>query len=92
MDITQIDNGTEGTFRAMEGEVEAGIMTYTWQDAHTFTIEHTIGSPDFKGVGLKLLDKAVAFARDKGVKIIPQCPFAQKMFERKPELGDVLAQ
>jgi uncharacterized protein len=91
MEITQTDNGTAGTIRAMEGEVEAGIMTYTWHDEHTFTIEHTIGNPDFKGVGIKLLDKAVAFARDKGLKIIPQCPFAKKMFERKPELADVLA-
>jgi|GEM_PF-465739 len=91
MEITQTDNGTGGTIRAMEGDVEAGILTFTWHDAHTFTIEHTIGNPDFKGVGIKLLDKAVAFARDKGFKIIPQCAFAKKMFDRKPEIADVLS-
>lgn len=91
MEIIQIDGDTRGTFKAEEDGTEAGIMTYIWTDAHTITIEHTIGNPEFKGVGMKLLDKAVAFARDKGIKIIPHCPFAKKMFERKPEIGDVLA-
>lgn len=92
MEIIQIDNGIKGTFKAVEGKVEAGIMSYTWNDEGTFTIEHTIGNPEFKGVGTKLLDKAVAFAREKNLKIIPQCPFAKKMFDRKPELHDVLSQ
>jgi len=92
MEITQIDNGENGTFKAVEDGTEAGIMTYTWDSPDTFIIEHTVGNPEFKGIGTKLLDKAVAFAREKNLKIIPQCAFAKKMFERKPELHHVLAQ
>lgn len=92
MDIQNYDDGTKGHFKATEGDKEAGIMTYSWNDDTTFTIEHTVGNPEFKGVGLKLLDRAVAYAREKNVKIIPQCPFAQKMFDRKPEIRDVLAE
>lgn len=91
MDILHYDDGKKGHFKAVEGDKEAGIMTYTYYNDTTFTIEHTIGNPEFKGIGLKLLDRAVAYAREKGLKIIPQCPFANKMFDRKPEIHDVLA-
>jgi uncharacterized protein len=91
MEIKHSDNGKRGTFRAFNSETEAGIMSYMWQDKNTFIIEHTIGKPEFKGVGMVLLNAAVAFAREKGVTIVPQCAFAKKMFDRIPELGDVLA-
>lgn len=91
MDIQHYDDSKKGHFKAVEGDKEAGIMTFTYTDDNVITIEHTVGNPEFKGVGLKLLDRAVAYAREKGLKIIPQCPFAQKMFDRKPEIHDVLA-
>jgi predicted GNAT family acetyltransferase len=92
MEIQHTDNGKEGYFKAMDGDTQAGLMDYTWKDADTFVIEHTVGNPEFKGIGTTLLDAAVAFAREKNLKIIPQCPFAKKMFERNPDLNDVLSQ
>ena len=92
MDIQHYDDGTKGHFKATEGDKEAGIMTYSVTSENTITIEHTVGNPEFKGVGLKMLDSAVAFARANGKKIIPLCPFAKKMFDRKPEIHDVLSQ
>lgn len=91
MEILHTDDGKKGEFRAVEGDVQAGLMTYVWAGEDKFIIEHTIGNPDFKGVGMKLLDKAVAFAREKSIKIIPLCPFAKKMFDKKEEIRDVLA-
>ncbi|QEE49743.1 N-acetyltransferase [Flavobacterium alkalisoli] len=91
MEIIHYDDGKKGHFKAMESDVQAGIMTYVWANNDKFIIEHTIGNPEFKGVGKKLLDKAVEFAREKNIKIIPLCPFAKKMFDRHEEIGDVLA-
>jgi uncharacterized protein len=91
MEIIHTDNGKKGEWKAMEGDVQAGEMTYVWAGEDKFIIEHTLGSPEFKGVGMKLLDKAVAYARENNKKIIPLCPFAKKMFERKEEIRDVLA-
>lgn len=91
MNIENFDDGKKGYFKATEGDTEAGLMTYTWAGNDKFIIDHTEGNPEFKGVGMKLLDKAVALAREKNVKIIPLCPFAKKMFERKEEIRDVLA-
>lgn len=91
MEIQHKDDGKKGEFRAIEGTTEAGSMTYVWVGEDKFIIDHTVGNPEFKGVGIKLLDKAVAFARENNKKIIPLCPFAKKMFDRKPELQDVLS-
>lgn len=91
MEITHFDDGKKGHFKATEGDIQAGLMTYVLAGDDKFIIEHTVGNPDFKGIGMKLLDKAVAFAREKNLKIIPLCPFAKKMFDRKEEIRDVLA-
>lgn len=91
MQIKHSDNGKKGIFRATENDKEAGILTYYWNSPDVFTIEHTVGNPEFKGIGTTLLDAAVAYARQKNVKIIPECPFAKKMFDRRPEIQDVLA-
>lgn len=91
MEIIHKDNGKKGEWIAMEGDVQAGEMTYVWAGDDKFIIEHTLGNPEFKGVGLKLLDKAVAYARENNKKIIPLCPFAKKMFDRKEEIRDVLS-
>lgn len=91
MEIEHFDDGKKGHFKAVEGNVEAGIMTYVWAGEDKFIIDHTVGNPEFKGIGRKLLDKAVEFAREKNMKIIPLCPFAKKMFDKTPEIHDVLA-
>ena len=91
MEIQHFDDGKKGHFKAVEGDVEAGMMTYVWAGEDKFIIEHTIGNPEFKGIGRKLLDKAVEYARDKNLKIIPLCPFAKKMFDKTPEIHDVLS-
>ncbi|RZJ63840.1 MAG: N-acetyltransferase [Flavobacterium sp.] len=91
MEIQQFDDGRKGHFKAVEGDVQAGLMTYVWAGENKFIIDHTEGNPDFKGVGIKLLEKAVSFAREKNLKIVPLCPFANKMFSRHEEMRDVLA-
>jgi len=44
-----------------------------------------------KGVGLQLVHTAVEYARTHGMKIIPLCPFAKSVFDKKIEYRDVLA-
>ena len=43
-----------------------------------------------KGYGKKMVTKAVEFAREKGIKILPLCPFAKSVFDKTPEFRDVL--
>lgn len=91
MEIKRTDNGKKGAFTAMEGDVQAGEMTFVWAGEDRFIIDHTEGNPEFKGIGMKMLDEAVAYARNNNKKIIPLCPFAKKMFDRKEDIRDVLA-
>ncbi|MDQ6529141.1 GNAT family N-acetyltransferase [Flavobacterium sp. LHD-85] len=92
MEIQQINDTRRGHFEAIEDGKEAGKMTYTWAGDSKFIIDHTEVSPDFngKGVGKKLVMAAVDYARANNLKIIPLCPFAKSVFDKVPEIHDVL--
>ncbi|WP_343705962.1 GNAT family N-acetyltransferase [Flavobacterium sp.] len=92
MEIQQINDTRRGYFEAVEDGKEAGKMTYTWAGDTKFIIDHTEVSPDFngKGVGKKLVMAAVDYARANNLKIIPLCPFAKSVFDKVPEIHDVL--
>ncbi|MEN2488382.1 GNAT family N-acetyltransferase [Flavobacterium sp. B11] len=92
MEIQQINDIRKGYFEAIEDGKEAGKMTYTWAGDSKFIIDHTEVSPDFngKGVGKKLVMAAVEYARNNNLKIIPLCPFAKSVFDKLPEIHDVL--
>ena len=92
MNIKQIDEGKKGCFNASENGVEAGHMNYRWEGSDKIIIGHTETSPDFagKGVGKILVMEVVRVAREKNLRIIPKCPFAKSVFEKTPEIQDVL--
>jgi predicted GNAT family acetyltransferase len=92
MNIEQIDRENKGYFKASEEGKEAGRMTYSWAGKERFIIDHTEVNPEFKGknVGKKMLMTAVNFAREHKLKIIPLCPYAKSVFDKTPEIRDVL--
>jgi uncharacterized protein len=92
MEILQDDNGLKGKFYILDNSVEQAAMTYTWAGTDRFIIDHTEVSAALKAknAGKQMVMKAVAFAREKGVKIIPLCPFASSVFNKMPEIRDVL--
>lgn len=92
MEIIQVNDKQKGLFKAIEESVEAGIMTYSWAGDSKFIIDHTEVNPDFKGknVGKQLVFKAVEFARQNHLKIIPLCPFAKSVFDKEDSIKDVL--
>jgi len=91
MEIKREDNGTKGAFKAMDGENQAGIMTYVWAGEKKFIIDHTKVNPDFsgQGVGKRMVMKAVEFARENNLKVTPLCPFAKSVFDKVVEIQDV---
>ncbi len=94
MIIEHRSGGLKDRFVALEDNMELGEMTFSMADKDKLIIDHTEGFPgsEGKGVGLKLLEAAVSFARSKGLRIVPQCPFALKMMDRrKEEYADVRA-
>lgn len=92
MEITLKEKDNKGFAVAREDNKRAGIMTYSVKDKDIISIDHTEVEPDFegKGVGKQLLYKIVEMAREKNVKIIPVCSFANAMFKKIDEIQDVL--
>ena len=92
MEIKQKDDGKNGMFYVeQEGKVLAQ-MTYVWTGAERIIIDHTEVDDALRGqsAGKQLVAKAVEFAREKGIKIIPLCPFAKSVFDKTPEFRDIL--
>lgn len=91
--IEREDNGKKGRFVIYDNDQAAGEMTFVWAGSSKFIIDHTGVEEDFggKGLGKKLVMEAVAYARNNGLKILPLCPFAKKVFDSNEELEDVRA-
>lgn len=92
MEVQQEDNGKKGKFFILENAQQEAEMTYTWAGDSRIIIDHTDVSQALQGksAGKQMLMQAVAFAREKGIKIIPLCPFAKSVFDKMPEIRDVL--
>jgi len=75
----------------INGKTEAK-MTFVFAGSDKIIIDHTEVNEgnNGKGFGKKMVAKAVEYAREKGIKIIPLCPFAKKVFDKTPEFRDVL--
>ncbi len=84
--------GGKGIFYVgQEGAILAELV-YTKPSADKIIIEHTEVDDTLAGkkVGLQLVTTAVDYARQQNLKIIPLCPFAKSVFDKKPDLRDVL--
>lgn len=55
-------------------------------------LPHTVVPEAFegKGIGSRLARYAMAYARDRGLKIIPLCPFMASYIQRHPETHDLV--
>jgi predicted GNAT family acetyltransferase len=75
----------------IEGKTEAK-MTFVFAGNDKVIIDHTEVNPgnNGKGLGKKMVEQAVLFAREKNLKIIPLCPFAKSVFDKTIEFRDVL--
>ncbi|MGV8946124.1 MAG: GNAT family N-acetyltransferase [Lutibacter sp.] len=94
MEITIKEVENKGFAMAREDNKRAGTMTYSITPSDYIIIDHTEIEPVFngKGVGKQLLFKIVEMAREKNIKILPLCPFANAMFKKLTEIQDVLKQ
>jgi len=92
MEIKHKDDGRRGTFYVEnEGKI-VGRMDYVWAGTQKIIIEHTEIDQSVRGksIGTQLVHRAVVFAREKHMKILPLCPFAKAVFEKTTEYEDVL--
>jgi hypothetical protein len=92
MEILQTEKGNEGLFFVKVDDEILAKLQYHYAGPGKMIIDHTEVDDKLggKGIGKQLVAKAVSFAREHKLKILPLCPFAKALFDRIPEYGDVL--
>ncbi|GGH19738.1 N-acetyltransferase [Sphingobacterium alkalisoli] len=92
MIIQHEQEGSKGHFVALEEGKQIGEMTYSVAGPDKIIIDHTEVDPEEKGKGIGhvMLYKAVEYARENAIKILPLCPFAKASFDRDVHIRDVL--
>lgn len=91
--IQQKQAGAKGSFYVEENDKLLAEMTYTMANGDIMIIDHTEVSDELRGknVGYLLVHTAVEYASTNHIKIMPICPFARSVFDKKKdEFGDVL--
>jgi len=90
---THIPDGHKGAFGIDRDGKRLATMTYSLA-GDIIIIDHTDVDRILRGTGAgaKLVAAAVAWARAEHRRIMPLCPFARSVFEKKPEYADVFVQ
>jgi uncharacterized protein len=90
--IEQSEHNGKGKFYVEQDGQQLAEIEYSMPAKDKMIIHHTEVDDVLRGknVGLQLVNRAVEYARTNNIKIIPLCPFAKSVFDRKPELADVL--
>lgn len=92
-EITGLEvNDKNGYFYVSVDRKSEAKMTFVFAGNDKIIIDHTEVNPgnNGKGFGKKMVVKAIDFAREKNITIIPLCPFAKSVFDKNPEFRDVL--
>lgn len=81
-------NGVHEFVLRVDGE-RLGFLEYTRPDVGVLRIEYVEVDPSLRGTGLgrQLVEKAVAFARDANLRVIPICSYARSVMQRDPQLS-----
>ena len=82
-------NGVHEFVLRVDGE-RFGFLEYTRPDTGVMRIEYVEVDPSLRGTGLgrQLVEKAVAFAKDTKLRVIPICSYARSVIERDAKLSD----
>lgn len=85
------DNRSEQEFE-LTVDGERAVAAYQLE-SKTIVFTHTKvpEAIEGRGVGSKLVRAALDSARDRGLKVVPQCTFVRAWIDRHPEYRDLLA-
>lgn len=91
--VTREDGPTHGRYLIRLAPGLEAEMTFGKAPDGTITIDHTGVPPEYEGRGIaaKLVNRAIADAREQGFKIVPVCSYVAAQFRRHPEWADLLA-
>lgn len=85
------DLGSKGRYFIFIDGQTAAELTISIAESKFWIIDHTSVADDFRnsGFGLRLVEKVVDEAMQKGAKILPLCPFARSVFDQRPDWSSI---
>lgn len=92
MQLKRESDGPKGAFYWDDEGKRLGESTYTMAGPEKLIIDHTEVDDSLRGTGkgAELINAIVEYARQHDLKILPLCPFARVIFQKKgAEWADV---
>jgi predicted GNAT family acetyltransferase len=91
--ISHEQHGNRGVFYIESDGARVAELTYQKTGESRIVIDHTEVQVSLRGRGIarRLLDAAVAWARQGNTRIDATCPYVITQFARDPSIGDVRA-
>ncbi len=92
LDIKHIQKDGAGRFWAKVSGGEAEL-TYRLTEDDVMVIDHTYTPPEARGknIARTLTEHAVADAKEHHLRVDPQCPYVDKLFQRRPDWAPLRA-
>ena len=84
-------NGVHEFVLRINGE-RHGFLEFTRPEVGLMRIEYVEVSPELRGTGLgrQLVEKAVDFAKDAHLRVVPICSYARAVITRDPAMSATL--
>ena len=81
-------NGVHEFVLRIDGE-RRGFLEFTRPEVGLMRIEYVEVSPELRGtgLGLQLVEKAVAFAMETKLRVVPICSYARAVMTRDPRMS-----
>jgi predicted GNAT family acetyltransferase len=72
---------------------KTAYITYRELAPRLLELDHTFVPREFRGSGIasQLTVRALDYARERGCRVVPSCPFVSAYIERHPEYRDLRA-
>jgi predicted GNAT family acetyltransferase len=89
VDVQHRENAKRFTARTPSG---LAYISYAEPDERTLDLQHTVvpEADRGQGVGGALVRSAIRYARERGKRVIPTCPFVKAWLEGHLDQADVL--
>jgi predicted GNAT family acetyltransferase len=90
-EVKREQEGSKGAFYYEENGKRLGESTYTMAGPDKLIIDHTEADDSLRGngAGAHLVASVVEYARENNMKIMPLCPFAKLIFQKRKESGRI---
>ena len=84
-------NGVHEFVLRIDGQ-RVGFLAFARPEVGLMRIEYVEVEPKLRGTGLgrQLVAKAVEFARDAKLRVVPICSYARAVIERDPALAETM--